>query len=99
MKRYRLVKGAEWALFESEEGEYYDVDEVDPTIAELQKKIEEYENFENRVKSMALEKEVSDDHILAENEELKKKLKECEQKIEELEDRYARGAGGGLSGQ
>ncbi|MFA5324350.1 MAG: hypothetical protein WC373_16865 [Smithella sp.] len=37
--------------------------------------------------------------VLAENEELKKKLKECEQKIEELEYRYARGAGGGLSGQ
>jgi Zn-finger nucleic acid-binding protein len=95
MKRYNIFADE----CEDSDGRWVEFSEVDPIIAALQKKIEEYEKFENNVKSMALEKEVSDDHILAENEELKKKLKECEQKIEELEYRYARGAGGGLSGQ
>lgn len=80
MKRYNIFADE----CEDSDGRWVEFSEVDPIIAALQKKIEEYEKFENNVKSMALEKEVSDDYILAENAELKAENEKLKNKLEEM---------------
>ncbi len=60
MKRYRLVKGAEWALFEREEGEYYKVSDVDPILAENEELKAENEKLKNKLEEM-----IEDDKMAA----------------------------------